>query len=167
MILSNITLGDNVNIHPSTFINNVAFGDNIKIAKECIIQGGQNNILKVGSGCIVGMYVTIDASQADIEIGENVSVAQHTVIVSNWGLVPGSSVNKLFDPPAAPIKIGSNCWIGSGTVIAPGVSIGKFCIIASNSYVDVDVPDFSIYGGNPARFIRSIDPKEIDYKEGE
>jgi acetyltransferase-like isoleucine patch superfamily enzyme len=46
-------------------------------------------------------------------------------------------------------------------VIAPGVTIGKFSVVASNSYVDADVPDYSIYGGNPARFIRAIDPKEV------
>ncbi len=161
MILSNLSFGEDVTIHPSTSVNNVQFGSNIKIAKECTIHGGEQHVVKIGSGTIMGMYVTVDGSQADIELGEHVSIAQHNVIVSDWGLAPGSSINKLFAQPAAPIKIGDHSWIGSGCVIAPGVTIGKYSIVASNSYVNADVPDFSIFGGNPAQFIRAIDPKEV------
>ncbi|MCA1744713.1 MAG: acyltransferase [Bacteroidales bacterium] len=161
MILSNLSFGENVTIHPSTSVNNVQFGKNIKIAKECTIHGGNKHIVKIGSGTIFGMYVTLDGTHADINLGKHVSIAQHNVIVSDWGLAPGSAVNKLFDKPAAPIKIGDHSWIGSGCVIAPGVTIGQYSIVASNSYVDTDVPDFTIFGGNPARLIRSIDPKEV------
>ena len=161
MMLSNLSFGENVTIHPSTSVNNVQFGSNVKIAKECTIHGGDKYVVKIGSGTIFGMYVTLDGTHADIEVGQHVSIAQHNVIVSDWGLAPGSAVNKLFAHAAAPIKIGDHSWIGSGCVIAPGVTIGQYSIVASNSYVDVDVPDFAIVGGNPARFIRSIDPKEV------
>jgi acetyltransferase-like isoleucine patch superfamily enzyme len=76
-------------------------------------------------------------------------------------LVPGSRINILFDKPAVPIKIGSHTWIGSGCVIAPGVTIGEYSIVASNSYVDEDVPPFTIVGGNPAKVLRTVDPKEL------
>lgn len=161
MILSNLSFGENVTIHPSTSVNNVQFGNNIKVSKGCTIHGGEKHVVKIGSGAILAMYLTLEGSQADIELGEKVSIGQHSVIVSDWGLAPGSALNKLFAKPAAPIKIGGHSWIGSGCVIAPGVTIGKYCVVASNSYVDADVPDFSVFGGNPARFIRSIDPKEI------
>jgi len=164
MILSNISFGENVVIHPSTSINNVAFGNNIKIAKECTIYGSDEHVVKIGSGTVFGMYVTIDGTMADIELGENVSIAQHNVIVSNWGLTEGSLINKLFDREAAPIRVGDHSWVGSGCVLAPGVTIGKYCIVASNSYVNEDVPDFSIVGGNPARFIRHIDPADLGLK---
>ena len=49
MILSNISFGENVVIHPSTSINNVAFGNNIKIAKECTIYGSDEHVVKIGS----------------------------------------------------------------------------------------------------------------------
>ncbi|GAO28506.1 acyltransferase [Geofilum rubicundum] len=167
MILSNLSFGEDVTIHPSTKVNNVHFGNNIKIAKECTILGGEAHVVKIGSGTILGMYVTLEGSQADIELGEHVSIAQHNVIVSDWGLAPGSAINKLFARPAAPIKIGDHSWIGSGCVIAPGVTIGKYSIVASNSYVDADVPDFAIFGGNPARFIRSIDPNIVFNQKAE
>jgi acetyltransferase-like isoleucine patch superfamily enzyme len=157
----NIKFGKDVVVHPSTTFNDVEFGDNIKIAKECTITGSNDHVVKIGSGTIFGMYVIVDGSQADVVIGDNVSIAQHNIIVSNWGLAPGSKLGNLFPVKAAPIIIGENTWIGSSCVIAPGVTIGKCCIIASNSYVDGDVPDFSIFGGSPAKFLKAIDPKEL------
>lgn len=161
MKVSNLSFGDNVTIHPSASVNNVHFGNNIKVAKGCTIHGGEKHVVKIGSGAILAMFLTLDGAQADIELGEQVSIGQHSVIVSDWGLAPGSAINKLFAQPAAPIKIGGHSWIGSGCVIAPGVTIGKYSVVASNSYVDADVPDFTIFGGNPARFLRAIDPKEV------
>jgi acetyltransferase-like isoleucine patch superfamily enzyme len=161
MIVSNLSFGENVSIHPSTSVNNVHFGNNVKVAKGCTIHGGAQHVVKIGSGAILAMYLTVEGTLADIELGDQVSIGQHSVIVSDWGLAPGSAVNKLFAQASAPIKIGDHSWIGSGCVIAPGVTIGKFSVVASNSYVDADVPDYSIYGGNPARFIRAIDPKEV------
>jgi acetyltransferase-like isoleucine patch superfamily enzyme len=157
----NVEFGQNVVVHPSTSFNDVAFGDNIRIAKDCSFHGSPEHMVKIGSGTIIGMCVLIDGSEADVIIGDHASIAQHNIIVSNWNVAPGSKLGKLFPVKAAPIIIGENTWIGSSCVIAPGVTIGKCCIIASNSYVDADVPDYSIYGGSPAKFLKAIDPKEL------
>ncbi|HHU58594.1 MAG TPA: acyltransferase [Bacteroidales bacterium] len=164
MMLANLSFGKNVFIHPGSRVNNVHFGDEVKIAKECSIEGSPEHVVKIGSGTIFGMYVTLDGTQADIEIGEHVSIAQHNVLVSHWNLAPGSAVNAYFSKGAAPIRIGDHSWIGSGCVLAPGVSIGRYCIVASNSYVDQSVPDFSVVGGNPARLLRQLKPEELQTK---
>lgn len=53
------------------------------------------------------------------------------------------------------IRIGSRCFIGGGSILAPGVSIGDHCIVGAGSVVLNDVPSGSIVGGNPARILRS------------
>jgi acetyltransferase-like isoleucine patch superfamily enzyme len=53
------------------------------------------------------------------------------------------------------ICIGSDVWIGSNCVIS--ANIGSRCVIGSGSTVVKDVPDHSIYAGNPARLIRTLD----------
>ncbi|MDR2927657.1 MAG: acyltransferase [Cytophagaceae bacterium] len=158
----NILYGENVNIHTSTICNHAELGDDIKIGKECTVVGSKNHHVKLGTGTIIGMYVLIDATQADVILDNNVSIAQHNVIVSHWNVAAGSKLSKLFPVKAAPIRIGENTWIGSSCVIAPGVTIGRCSIVASNSYVDSDIPDYSIYGGNPARFIKKIDASEVE-----
>lgn len=50
--------------------------------------------------------------------------------------------------------IGKDVWIGYGTVIMRGVTIGDGSIVSANSVVVKDIPPYSIYGGNPAVFIK-------------
>jgi len=49
------------------------------------------------------------------------------------------------------VKIGAYSFIGAGSVILPGVSVGKGCLIGSGSLVTRDVPDYSIVVGSPAK----------------
>ena len=50
--------------------------------------------------------------------------------------------------------IGNDVWIGREGIIMPGVKIGDGAIIAAYSVVVKDVPAYTVYGGNPARFIK-------------
>ena len=53
-----------------------------------------------------------------------------------------------------PITVGEDCWLGANVTILPGVTVGDRCIIGAGSVVTHDVPDDSIYVGNPARPIK-------------
>ena len=66
-----------------------------------------------------------------------------------------------------PIKIGNNVWIGGGTKIVGGVSIGDNTVIAAGSVVVKDIPANVLAGGNPCRVIRKIRPEDDEkYKKG-
>ena len=52
------------------------------------------------------------------------------------------------------VSIGSDVWIGQGVTIMSGVTIGDGAVVAANSHVVSDVPDYAIVGGNPASLIR-------------
>jgi acetyltransferase-like isoleucine patch superfamily enzyme len=52
------------------------------------------------------------------------------------------------------IVIGNDVWIGSGVKILSGVKIGDGAVIGANSLVTKNVPEYAIYGGNPAKLIR-------------
>lgn len=54
-----------------------------------------------------------------------------------------------------PIVIGDNVWISACVLIMKGVHIGDGAIIAAGSVVTKDVPPYEIWGGNPARFLKS------------
>lgn len=52
------------------------------------------------------------------------------------------------------IKIGNNCWIGSGVVFLDGAVVGDGCVIAANAVVGKTFSDNIIIGGVPAAVIR-------------
>lgn len=52
------------------------------------------------------------------------------------------------------IVIGNDVWIGYGTIINRGVSIGDGAVIAAGSVVTKNVPPYAIVGGTPAKIIR-------------
>jgi len=54
------------------------------------------------------------------------------------------------------ILIRKNAWIGANATILPGVTIGENAVVASGAVVSKDVPDNTIVGGVPAKFIKNI-----------
>ncbi|MGF6906903.1 DapH/DapD/GlmU-related protein [Fusobacterium sp. PH5-44] len=111
-------------------------GKNISIGKNVFINSGchfQNQ-----GGIILGDGVLI---------GHNVTLA-----TLNHGFSPEDR-GTLYP---APIRLGRNVWIGSNSVIVPGVTIGDNAIIAAGSVVTKDVLPNMIVGGNPARNIKKI-----------
>jgi maltose O-acetyltransferase len=55
-----------------------------------------------------------------------------------------------------PIEIGSDVWVGGGTIILAGVRIGSRTVIGAGSVVTRDVPEAVFAAGNPCRIIRPI-----------
>lgn len=54
-------------------------------------------------------------------------------------------------------KIGDNCFIGINSIILMGSKIGNNVIIGAGSVVSGTIPDNEVWGGNPARFICTLD----------
>ena len=53
-----------------------------------------------------------------------------------------------------PIIIGDDVWIGTCSIVLPGVKIGKGSVVGAGSVVTKDVPDYCVVAGNPARIIK-------------
>jgi acetyltransferase-like isoleucine patch superfamily enzyme len=165
MKFSNIQLGDNVEIDPSTTFNNVVISDYVKIAKRCSIFGGPDHLLEIGSHTYVGMNTLINGFAAQVKIGSNVSIAQNVNIMADSGPNASAKMQRLFPLEKGEIHIGDHCWIGASAVIMPSVTLGDYCIVAANSYVNGSFPKYSIIGGSPAKLIRSFTSEEINKLE--
>ena len=62
-----------------------------------------------------------------------------------------------------PIVIGSNCWLGAGVIVMPGVIIGNNTVIGAGSIVTNDIPSNVVAYGNPCRVIRPIGERDEIY----
>ena len=92
--------------------------------------------------------------QGGVYIGEQSLIGHNVVLATLNHDVNPSHRSDLFPKP---IHIGKRVWIGSGSIVLPGVSIGDNSIVGANSVVTKDVPPNTIYAGNPAKFIKNID----------
>jgi len=160
MKYANIHLGKDVEIDPSSSINNVIIGDRVKIAKRCSIYGGPDNQLELGADSYVGMNSILNGFKAKLKIGMNVSIAQNVNIMVDSGPNASAAMQKIFPIEEGPVHIGDNSWLGANVIIMPNVSLGEYCIVAANSYVKKSFPEFSIIGGNPAKLIRYFTDEE-------
>ena len=57
--------------------------------------------------------------------------------------------------------LGNDVWIGQECVIMPGVRIGDGAIVAACSVVVRDIPPYTVFGGNPAKFIKNRFDEEL------
>ena len=59
---------------------------------------------------------------------------------------------------AESVIIRKNVYIGGNVTIRYGVEIGESAVIAAGSIVTKDVAPFTVVGGNPAKFLRNVNP---------
>lgn len=162
MITSNIQLGKDVFIEKDASINNVSIGNFTKIAGRVKLFGSDEHLLEIGSNCYFGLNTMVEGFNAKVTIGSHVSFAQNINLMSGSGPNASEVMQRLFPILKGPVTIGDHSWIGASAVIMPNVTLGKFCIVAANSFVNASFPDFSIIGGSPARLLRMMTPNEIE-----
>jgi len=88
-----------------------------------------------------------------ITIGDNVTMAPRVHVLAH----DASTFAYLGYTKIGLVRIGSNVFIGAGSVILPNVTIGDNVIIGANSTVTRDIPANSVAAGNPARHICALD----------
>ena len=97
---------------------------------------------------------------ASIYIGENIVIAQYTIILTHDAsrcYMLDNIKNKKSEVFIKSVRIGDNTFIGQRVTILPGVEIGNNCIIGAGSVVTKSVPNGMVYAGNPARKICTIE----------
>ena len=111
-----------------------------------------------GNNCEVNMNCTF-LDDNKIIIGDNVLIAPNVQIYTAYHPTHyldcfTISENETFNfckTQTAPVIIVKNVWIGGGTIILPGVTIGDNTVIGAGSVVTKDIPADTIAYGNPCK----------------
>lgn len=138
-----------------------SFGRNLYIGRAVYMWA--KNGITIGDNFYIGKYSQIEC---DAEIGDNVMFANRVALIGRHdhdfraiGTPTRLSISIRHKDYKGPglyekVVIEDDVWVGYGTVILSGVTIGQGSIIAAGSVVTKNVEPFTIYGGNPAHKIK-------------
>lgn len=138
----------------------------MKLSKFCIFPQTRLSIyrlmgIKIGRDvCITPSIEIIDYSLGKfLTIGDRCAISDVTFLISSGP--NNSKLIKIYPRTYGPISVEEDVWIGTRSVIFPGVTIGKCSVIGSGSVVTKDIPPYSIAVGYPAKVVKKIDPHEL------
>ncbi len=131
----------------------LGFGDGTSIYQNSYVYGD----VKVGKNTWIGPFTLLDGS-GGLTIGDNCSISSGVQIYTHdtvkWALSSGRA-----EYEHAPVTVGDCCHIGAQTVISKGVTVGDHCVIGACSFVNRDIPPYTVAFGVPCRLVGSV---EID-----
>lgn len=122
--------------------------ENVRIVTP--LQGVRFKNVVIGKNVVV-MSNCLMMSAGGITIEDNSMIAANVQLISNNHDLKQRSVIT-----CKPVHIKKNCWIGAGSTILAGVTIGDNSVVGAGSVVTKDVPDNVIVAGNPAKIIKQI-----------
>jgi maltose O-acetyltransferase len=110
--------------------------------------------VKIGNGCKIESQVMIDyAHNWLVTIGDHVTIAPRVHILAH----DASTKNELGFTKLGLVEIQDNVFIGAGSIVLPGITIGKNSVIGAGSVVVKDIPENSVAAGNPCRVVGNFD----------
>lgn len=142
-------------------------GENVAIDTPFHCDYGKNIFL--GSDVIINMNCTF-VDNRPIRIGNQVLIASNVQIyTSSHPVLPQERLvpdwkeqgTTFFRTFARPVEIGDHVWIGGGSILLPGVTVGENSVIGAGSVVTRPIPANCVAVGSPCRVIRrfSLDEK--------
>lgn len=156
-ISQKVNISDNVIFFQST-THAVSVGLGSEIGSGVRIKAGFDGKITVGKHVLIDDYSYISAHKS-ITIGDNTMISAVCYIVDFNHIAPLSSYNlrlKENSYTSKEIVIGKNVWIGTHSVILPGVTIGDYAVVGAGSVVTKSVPPYTVVVGNPAGVIKKI-----------
>jgi maltose O-acetyltransferase len=129
-------------------------GKNSIISRRSIFGYPQN--ISIGDGVYIGPEARF-YGLGGITLERGVIIAPRVSILSADHNYDALRLDYLpFDQRVTlrPVTIEQYVWIGYGSIITPGITIGEGAVVAAGSVVTRDVPSCAVIGGNPAEIIK-------------
>jgi len=150
------SVGENVVVEKGALILKpecVRIGSNVYIGHYAILRGYDRGELVIGDDTWIGQFCYFN-SAGGIEIGSSVGIGPGVKIMSSRHGEEGRKVPVLLcDLEFARVTIESDCDLGMGSIILPGVTVGRGSQVGAGAVVTRDVEPYAIVAGVPARRI--------------
>lgn len=162
-----------IRIHPTAEVSPQArIGDGTSIWNQAQVREGA----VIGEGCIISKDVYIDAG---VQIGNRVKIQNgvsvyHGVTIEDGVFVgphvcftndkyprainPDGTLKGAADWQVWETRIGYGAALGARAVILPGLTVGRWAMVAAGAVVTRNVPDYGLVVGHPARLVGFVCP---------
>jgi UDP-2-acetamido-3-amino-2,3-dideoxy-glucuronate N-acetyltransferase len=146
-------------VHPSSYVDDKAtIGKGTKIWHFCHILSGA----RIGENCSFGQNVSVSGGTIignNVKIQNNVSIYEGTLIEDDVFLGPSCVLTNVTNPRSQVSRrtlyettiLRRGSTIGANATIICGTTIGRYAFIAAGAVVTINVPDYALMIGVPAR----------------
>lgn len=139
-------------------IENLKLGKNVQVQSNVLFHLGgmdwcqnQGSLIIGNNSCFSPNVIIYATGIHGVEIGENFDCGPGVQIFSS-----SSSVETRGQYFFKKVNIGDNVILYSNVVISPGVTIGDNAVVYAGAIVNRDIPENTVYGGVPAKYIKTI-----------
>jgi maltose O-acetyltransferase len=131
----------------------VEFGQGVTLLGDVVpieFVSHKGACISIGDHTFINYGSSISAYE-QVKIGRHCLLGHHTLILdrNEHGVEHREVV-----PPSAPVVIEDHVWIGSRSIILPGIFVGHHSVVGAGSVVTKDIPANCLAVGNPARVVR-------------
>lgn len=135
----------------------IDIGDHSRIDDFCVISAGAGGI-SIGRRVHLAIYSSL-LGAGRIEMRDYSGVSSRVSIYSSNDDYSGNTMSNPTVPAEftgvthAPVVVGEHVVIGAGSVVLPGVTLGRGASVGALSLVRSDCEELGMYFGSPARLI--------------
>lgn len=135
----------------------ISISDGVFIAEGAWLMGSKGSNIRtliIGNGTVIGHFSHI--------VGLSMVCIENDVLMADRIFISDCTHEyEMIDKPIAkqpikilkPVTIGEGSWLGENVCVC-GASVGKHCVIAANSVVTKDIPDYCVAAGSPAKVVK-------------
>lgn len=114
------------------------------------------NRVKFGKGVFINHSAILSAS-GGIEFEDGIMAAPGLKIAT----INHDMYDRHLTYTYGKVIVKKNAWLGLNVTICPGVTIGKYAVVAAGAVVTKGVPDYAVVEGVPAKVIKMLDPDKM------
>ncbi|HUU22614.1 MAG TPA: acyltransferase [Phycisphaerae bacterium] len=157
ILIAKFADGGTIRIGRDVIINSCFRANPVGGHRTVLLIKGKDALIEIDDGA--GMSNVLIAARTHIYIGKNAMLgAGCKIFDTDFHSIRYAERAADVNIPTAPVRIGDRAFIGGDALILKGVTVGEESVIGAGSVVAKDVPPGEIWAGNPARFIRKLQP---------